>query len=113
MNAITLSTLLQVSLPMRSIKFDKHNKQFYKFQSPKRLTSSAVFRHSIPDLQSRSHFQCEALNSINAMNSRWSSSYLNPVFYMKTDISRLDPKVALLRQFSTLPRCNSDARLIC
>jgi hypothetical protein len=26
-------------------------------------------RYSIPDLQSRSHFQCEALNLINAINA--------------------------------------------
>jgi len=48
-----------------------------------------------------------AINAINAMNaiSRWSSSYLNPVFYMKTDISRHDPKIALLCRKMLLSIC--------
>jgi len=36
------------------------------------------------------------------MNSRWSSSYLNPVFYMKTDISRHDPKVVTFQKSLSL-----------
>jgi len=37
-----------------------------KFQSPERLTSSNALRYSIPDPQSGSLFQCEALNLLNA-----------------------------------------------
>jgi len=44
-------------------------KERYKFQSQRRLTSSTALRYSIPDLQSRSHFQCEALNLTNAINA--------------------------------------------
>ena len=56
--ALTSAFSLVVYALRRSFLTDRNkryerNKQFDKFQSPERLTSSAVFRHSIPDPQKR------------------------------------------------------------
>jgi len=81
----------------------KRNKQFDKFQSPERLTSSAVFRHSIPDPQSVSHFQCEALNLINAINAINATNALRFILFDLGEMSALCG-------YPTLIRCVTDDR---
>jgi len=81
--ALTSAFSLVVYALRRSFLTDRNkryerNKQFDKFQSLERLTSSAVFRHSIPDTQKRVSLPMRSIkfdkrnkryNAINAINA--------------------------------------------